>query len=84
MVATFIVGLSVFLSYDWALGGFRPDAAFTILFAVLVAGIVFIASRYTATRASPAGATGMRLCPGCGRSIPPDAVLCPYCGQRLS
>jgi len=24
-----------------------------------------------------------RKCPHCGRYIPPDAVLCPYCGKKF-
>ncbi len=73
----FIVGLSVVLSYDW--GGnppaFRPDAATTILFGVLVAAIVYIAFR--------SSSTSRGVCPACRRIIPGDAYLCPYCGQRL-
>lgn len=24
-----------------------------------------------------------RMCPGCGREIPPDAQVCPYCGKKF-
>ena len=33
---------------------------------------------------SSPNATPARYCPHCGRSIPPDAVVCPYCGNKLS
>jgi hypothetical protein len=26
--------------------------------------------------------TNARFCPACGRSIPFDAVICPYCGKK--
>ena len=49
-IVFFIIGLSVILSYDWANGGFRADAATTILFGILVAAIIYIATRYTGHR----------------------------------
>ncbi|HYM39997.1 MAG TPA: ATP-dependent protease LonB [Thermoplasmata archaeon] len=49
-IVFFIIGLSVILSYDWVNGGFRPDAAMTILFGILVAAIIYIATRYTGHR----------------------------------
>ena len=49
-IVFFIIGLSVILSYDWEHGGFRSDAATTILFGILVAAIIYIATRYTGHR----------------------------------
>ena len=31
----------------------------------------------------PKQTTG-RFCPSCGKSIPSDAVVCPYCGKKFS
>ncbi len=84
MVVFFIVGFSVVLSYDWGAPTpqFRQDAPTVILFGILVAAIIYIATRYTTRGAGPFG-FGLRFCPACGRQIPFDARLCPYCGQRL-
>ncbi len=49
-IVFFIIGLSVILSWDWGAGTFRPDAATTILFGILVAAIIYIATRYTGHR----------------------------------
>ncbi len=81
-IVFFIIGLSVILSYDWTNGGFRPDAATTILFGILVAAIIYIATRRVAPRQGY-GPLNAELCPACSRRIPADALLCPYCGLRL-
>ncbi len=26
---------------------------------------------------------GMKTCPNCGKAIPQDSIVCPYCGTRL-
>ena len=50
-IVFFIIGLSVLLSWDWETNrGFRSDAAMTILFGILVAAIIYIATRYTGHR----------------------------------
>ncbi len=51
-IVFFIIGLSVILSYNWGGNppGFRSDAAMTILFGILVAAIIYIATRYTGHR----------------------------------
>src|SRR2546428_3209438 len=48
----FIIGLSVILSYQWGseTPQFRPDAPNIILFGILVAAIIYIATRYTGHR----------------------------------
>src|SRR5207249_3677683 len=48
----FIIGLSVILSYQWGspTPEFRPDAPNIILFGILVAAIIYIATRYTGHR----------------------------------
>jgi predicted nucleic acid-binding Zn ribbon protein len=75
-----IIQLSVILSYDWGAPTprFRPDAPNIILFGILVATIIYIATRH-------AGQAKLRsrLCTVCGRGIPFDAVFCPYCGYRF-
>ena len=83
-IVFFLIGLSVFLSYDWGspTPQFRSDAPLVIFFGIFVAAIIYIAARYTIRGAGPFG-FGLRFCPGCGRQIPFDARLCPYCGQRL-
>ena len=82
-IASFIVGLSVILSFDWTSGGFRSDAGTTILFGILVAAIIFIASRWGKGMSTRAVAS-FRACPASNRAIPGDSLLGPYCGQRLS
>jgi Lon-like ATP-dependent protease len=51
-IVLFIVGLSVILSYMWWENPprFRPDAPNIILFGILVAAIIYIATRYTGHR----------------------------------
>ena len=51
-IVFFIIGLSVILSYRWgdANPGFREDAPTIILFGILVAAIIYIATRYTGHR----------------------------------
>jgi len=79
-VVFFIIGLSVIASYEWgaAIPQFRPDAPNIILFGTLVAAIVYVAMRN-------AGWTQLqsRQCTSCGRSIPFDALFCPYCGFQF-
>src|SRR6267378_603719 len=51
-IVFFIIGLSVILSYEWGASTpqFRPDAPNIILFGILVAAIIYIATRYTGHR----------------------------------
>jgi Lon-like ATP-dependent protease len=49
-IVFFIVGLSVIMSYNWGEGRFNDNAATTILFGILVAAIIYIATRYTGHR----------------------------------
>src|SRR2546427_350086 len=51
-IVFFIIGLSVILSYQWGseTPQFRPDAPNIILFGILVAAIIYIATRYTGHR----------------------------------
>src|SRR5438874_8913757 len=51
-IVFFIIGLSVILSYQWGAQepSFRPDAPNIILFGILVAAIIYIATRYTGHR----------------------------------
>src|SRR3989442_962326 len=51
-IVFFIIGLSVILSYQWgsATPEFRPDAPNIIWFGILVAAIIYIATRYTTHR----------------------------------
>ena len=72
----FIVGLSVILSFDWSTGSFSPNAPFTIAIAVLIAVALYVLISYVARN--------IRRCVACGRSVPMDAVVCPYCGGPLS
>src|SRR6266550_772610 len=51
-IVFFIIGLSVILSYNWGAPTpeFRSDAPNIILFGILVAAIIYIATRYTGHR----------------------------------
>src|SRR5205823_4502292 len=51
-IVFFIIGLSVILSYNWGAQTpeFRTDAPNIILFGILVAAIIYIATRYTGHR----------------------------------
>src|SRR2546427_5115917 len=51
-IVFFIIGLSVILSYQWgsATPEFPPDAPHIILFGILPAAILYIATRYTGHR----------------------------------
>src|SRR2546427_603473 len=51
-IVFFIIGLSVILSYEWGAPtpAFRNDAPNIILFGILVAAIIYIATRYTGHR----------------------------------
>src|SRR5437773_866506 len=51
-IVFFIIGLSVILSYQWGAPepSFRTDAPNIILFGILVAAIIYIATRYTGHR----------------------------------
>jgi len=75
-VVILLVGLSGLVSFNWSAGGFIPEAPTGIFLAALVGAIIYVSFRYAAANA--------RTCPACSRRIPPDALLCPYCGQRLS
>jgi len=79
-IVFFIIGLSVILSYNWGspTPEFRTDAPNIILFGIVVAAIIYIAARY-----SGQGRFRSRHCTACGRGIPFDALLCPYCGFRF-
>jgi len=74
--------LSVILSYQWgsATPEFRSDAPNIIFFGILVAAIIYFATRFT--RGGPF--LRQRFCTACGRGIPFDALICPYCGFRFS
>ncbi|HYY48350.1 MAG TPA: zinc ribbon domain-containing protein, partial [Thermoplasmata archaeon] len=60
---------------------FRADAGMLILLGILISAIIYIAGM-AASGASP-GWMRLRFCPQCGRQIPFDAALCPYCGNRF-
>jgi len=51
-IVFFIIGLSVIMAYDWGgpAPGFKPEAPNIILFGILVAAIIYIATRYTGHR----------------------------------
>src|SRR6266550_4500559 len=74
-IVFFIIGLSVILSYEWGAPtpAFRNDAPNIILFGILVAAIIYIASRV-----STLGLHRPLSCTSCGRRIPFDARFCPY------
>jgi len=79
-IVFFIIGLSVILSYEWGAPtpAFRNDAPSIIFLAILVAAIIYIASRV-----STLGLHRPRSCTSCGRRIPFDALFCPYCGYQF-
>ena len=79
-IVFFIIGLSVILSYEWGAPtpSFRNDAPSIIFLAILVAAVIYIASRV-----STLGLHRPRSCTSCGRRIPFDALFCPYCGYQF-
>ena len=50
---------------------------FVILLLGLIGLVVWLIVR------PPLGKEGKRYCSGCGREIPFDAMLCPYCGRKF-
>jgi hypothetical protein len=79
-IVFFVIGLSVIFSYEWGAPSpqFRPDAPNILFLGILVAAIIYIAARYSGQARFRA-----RLCTSCGRSVPFDALFCPYCGIRF-
>ncbi|TLZ49068.1 MAG: hypothetical protein E6K18_08380 [Methanobacteriota archaeon] len=66
------VGLIILLSVDWQTRSINP---MVLLFGILVAGIILVGARFRGI--------GGRGCPACGRAVPWDGNLCPYCGIPL-
>jgi len=59
------------------------------LIVVLITGIVgliiyLIVRKEKTTAPAPAPAPVTRICPNCGRSIPPEVKFCPHCGKELA
>jgi len=48
-------------------------------------GLIIVLVVWLAVRPPIGGAVkmGQRHCPNCGRVIPEDALVCPYCGKRF-
>ena len=75
----------------------QGDSNFTLFIALLVVstillvvGAVMVARSYGSKRYMQlkemygnTAAGRIRRCPHCGRVIPPDSAVCPYCGTRL-
>jgi predicted nucleic acid-binding Zn ribbon protein len=82
LIISLIIGLSVVLSYEWwrPEPGSRADAPNIIFLGIAIGVILYVAARLV----GEGGAIGRkRFCPACGRMIPFDANLCPYCGRRF-
>lgn len=84
-LVSFIIGLSVVLSVNWAANppGFSPEAPVFILIGVAIAAVLYVVAR-NARLGSGSAAPDRVACAGCGRRVPGDALLCPYCGTRIS
>jgi hypothetical protein len=85
-ILAIIIGVSVILSFRWwsSPPGFRDDAFIIIGFTVIMSGLVFLVYFVMLLVTSLAGGwPRQRFCPRCGRQIPFDALVCPYCGNAL-
>jgi apolipoprotein N-acyltransferase len=85
-VCAFILGLSVFLSFEWweTPPSFRSDAFDMIaLGVVLVVLILLVTFVVRFLRVLGPAWNRRRFCPRCGRQIPFDALVCPYCAHQL-
>jgi len=51
------------------------------LLILFIARIVEIIAYFSLPDSLPGAADSARKCPGCGRTIPEDAMVCPYCGK---
>src|SRR2546427_12128406 len=79
-IVFFIIGLSVILSYEWGAPtpSCRNDAPSIIFLAILVAAIIYIASRVSTLGLHLPGS-----CTSCGRRIPVDGLFCPDSGAQF-
>ena len=61
--------------------------AVLVLVILIIVIIIAVSGKKTVIieQGSPAGATQKhdRYCPNCGRAIPFDANVCPYCGKQF-
>ncbi len=79
ILLVFFIVLVVLLSIDWTARTFNP---MVLLFGILVAGIIWMARRYT-WGAGPERWPRLRFCPGYGRTIPWRTDECPHCGHAF-
>ena len=82
MIVVLLIGLGFILSYSWGAPApeFRVDALYIIVFFVSSATVLAIASFLWRHRLL----LRFRFCTACGRQIPFDARLCPYCGHEFA
>jgi hypothetical protein len=80
VVVVLIVGFVAVISFDWTSGSLRADAIVTLAIGAVLATTILAAVLYASRPPAP---SRFRRCPMCGGGIPWDALLCPYCGQRL-
>jgi hypothetical protein len=80
-VVVFLVGLGFVLAFNWGAPApeFRPDALGIILSFVFTAAVIAIVGYLWQHRSF----LRFRFCTSCGRRIPFDARLCPYCGHNF-
>jgi len=80
-VVVALVGLGFALAFNWGAPApeFRPDALGIILFFVFTAAVIAIVGYVWQHRSF----LRFRSCTSCGRRIPFDARLCPYCGHEF-
>ena len=82
MIVVLLIGLGFILSYNWGAPApeFRVDALNIIVFFVSSATVLAIANFLWRHRSL----LRFRFCTACGRQIPFDARLCPYCGHEFA
>lgn len=82
-----IVLLGILSAIPYSLSG-GPDTGFTCIcgpaILVFVIGLIVLIMGQEKTKEKQQPIYPKRRCPQCGRIIPEDAKICPYCGKKLT
>jgi uncharacterized membrane protein len=74
LLSFFIIGISLLLSLKRDESGNISIDAMVLVLGVFIAILIYIAWTYKGK-----SFIKMRFCVNCGRNIPFDAIICPYC-----